>query len=123
MKHSSTQIFFSPLSSSTSFLLACQEESAPNTDAATELDMNVAEDISINQLDMNSLSEATDMAVEEDRPFLPPRNLQDDESNLLFDSNRLIQIEINLEEANWDELRYQTRTLNLIKPRLFREAF
>lgn len=115
MKYSNAQIFFST-TILTSCLLACQEVSAPNTDVTTELDMEVTEDISINQLDMDSLSEVTDMAIEEDRSFLPPRNLQDDESNLLFDSNRLIQIEINLEETNWDELRSQTRTLNLIKP-------
>jgi hypothetical protein len=59
----------------------------------------------------------------EDPTSLIPINRQDDDSDLLFDSNRLLKVEIDLPEENWDALRFQTRELNFLQPDCLGEPF
>ena len=43
-----------------------------------------------------------------------PMNRQDDESDLLFEPNRLLRVEITLPQEEWDELRsFQTALQNI----------
>ena len=108
-------------------LWACQDEQTTSSADLPELDMSIEEERSTDLLDMDSSSATTDVSTDmessEITHSMSPSNLQDDESDLLFDANRLLQIEITLAEEKWDELRYQTRNLNLLKPDCLGQPF